>query len=159
MKPSSKTENSSRFPVTADGKKLLDRAAIGMSTDRGEFGKDASAKGSKSKSVDAQIKTRFGIKNSIRDNFNEARVDFGSYSVVVRAYDDAAAYRFVSNGGGGEMTVKSETLVLPLKDSDKVIAHIVPGMRTSFESVFTRTTSRRPQKAQKGLQRLDAVHI
>ena len=129
------------FSVTADGKKLLDRAAIGMSTDRGEFGKDASAKGSKTRTVDAQIKTRFGIKSSIRDNFNEARVDFGSYSVVVRAYDDAAAYRFVSNGGGGEMTVKSETLVLPLKDSDKVIAHIVPGMRTSFESVFTRTTA------------------
>lgn len=138
------------FSVTADGKKLLDRAAIGMSTDRGEFGKDASAKGSKSKSVDAQIKTRFGIKNSIRDNFNEARVDFGSYSVVVRAYDDAAAYRFVSNGGGGEMTVKSETLVLPLKDSDRVIAHIVPGMRTSFESVFTRTTSGGLKKLKKG---------
>lgn len=138
------------FSVTADGKKLLDRAAIGMSTDRGEFGKDASAKGSKTRTVDAQIKTRFGIKSSIRDNFNEARVDFGSYSVVVRAYDDAAAYRFVSNGGGGEMTVKSETLVLPLKDSDKVIAHIVPGMRTSFESVFTRTTAGGLKKLKKG---------
>lgn len=138
------------FSVTADGKKLLDRAAIGMSTDRGEFGKDASAKGSKTRTVDAQIKTRFGIKSSIRDNFNEARVDFGSYSVVVRAYDDAAAYRFVSNGGGGEMTVKSETLVLPLKDSDKVVAHIVPGMRTSFESVFTRTTAGGLKKLKKG---------
>lgn len=128
------------FSITADGKKVLDKAAIGMSTNKGEFGADAAIKGSKSRSVNTEIKPLFGARKTITDNYNESRADLGNYDVIIRVYDDAAAYRFVSKNGG-EMIVKQETLKLPLKDADKVIAHIVNGIRTSFESIFTRTTA------------------
>ena len=128
------------FSITADGKKVLDKAAIGMSTDKGEFGADAAIKGSTSRMVNTEIKPLFGARKTITDNYNESRADLGNYDVIIRVYDDAAAYRFVSKNGG-EMIVKAETLKLPLKDADKVIAHIVNGIRTSFESIFTRTTA------------------
>jgi alpha-glucosidase len=51
----------------------------------------------------------------IRDDFDELRLDFaGDYSLIVRAYDDGVAYRFVTDLPG-EITVRSEeaTLVFP----------------------------------------------
>ena len=47
-------------------------------------------------------------------------VDFGKFSLLVRAYDEAAAYRFQSQADGGELTVKSEKLDLPLAGDAKV---------------------------------------
>ncbi len=44
----------------------------------------------------------------VRDRFNERRIDFaGDYSLIVRAYDDGVAYRFVTKLPG-EITVANE---------------------------------------------------
>ena len=46
----------------------------------------------------------------IRDRFNERRIDFaGGYSLIVRAYDDGVAYRWVT-ALPGEITVKDEAV-------------------------------------------------
>ena len=67
-------------------------------------------------------------------------LDFKLYKLVVRAYDDAVAYRFISKFDGDKMIVRGETLDIPLAKSDKLIAHIEGGVMSSSERPWTRTT-------------------
>jgi len=125
--------------VKADGKTIFDAFNIGMKTDKGDLGKNAKALGSATMSVDAEIPTVYGIRSSVKDKYNQIEVEFGKYKLVVRAYDEAVAYRFVT-AFGGELTVVDETLELPLKSDDKIIAHAVNGVQDSFERFFLRQT-------------------
>ncbi|MFR6034153.1 MAG: glycoside hydrolase family 97 N-terminal domain-containing protein [Bacilli bacterium] len=60
------------------------------------------------------MENNLGLRKTIKDEYNQLEVDFAGYKVILRAYNEAAAYRFVSNFGDGEMLVFSETLKLPL---------------------------------------------
>ena len=135
------------FSVSADGKVLLDRAGIGMDTSAGQFGAGAQAKKPEYKRVSQTLENALGTKRKIADNYNEMLVDFGKFSILVRAYDEAAAYRFQSQADGGELTVKGEKLDLPLAGDTKVIATYTKGVVSSFESPYTRTTPDGMKKA------------
>lgn len=124
------------FSLMADGKEILKDAPIGMDTDKGKIGSGAKAKGSSLTSHSGTIENNLGLRKTIKDEYNQLEVDFGGYKVILRAYNEAAAYRFVSNFGDGEMLVFSETLKLPLPDSTKTVAHVVQGMATSFERLY-----------------------
>ena len=127
------------FSLKADGRTVFEPFAIGMKTDRGDFGANVKAKGSTTDSVDEEIEPVYGIRSEIRDNYNRMDVDFPNFKLVVRAYNEAVAYRFVSNFGG-EITVYGETLDLPLAANDKIIGHAVNGVQDSFERFFLRQT-------------------
>ena len=130
-----------KFSVSADGKKMLEDCAISMSTDKGELGVNALVKSSKPTSNTGYIDTVYGTKNRVSDNFNQLELDFGKYTLFVRAYNDAVAYRFATRFDG-EMIVKNECLELSsLKAKDKVIAHVVKEVKDSFESPYTRGTA------------------
>ena len=135
------------FSVSADGKVLLDRAGIGMDTSAGQFGTGAQAKKPEYKKVSQTLENALGTKRKIADNYNEMLVDFGKFSLLVRAYDEAAAYRFQSQTDDGELTVKGEKLDLPLAGDTKVIATYTKGVVSSFESPYTRTTPDGMKKA------------
>ena len=124
------------FSLIADGKTILKNAPIGMDTDKEKIGSSAKAKGSSATSYSGTIENNLGVRKTIKDKYNQLEVDFGNYKVILRAYDEAVAYRFVSNFGQGEMLVFSETLKLPLPDSTKTVAHVVQGMATSFERLY-----------------------
>lgn len=111
-----------------------------MDTDRGALGKDASAVSCDYSNHRGAIDTVWGIEKSVRDDYNQMELNFKKFKVIVRAYDDAVAYRFVSNFGDGKMTVRGETLNIPLKSSDKLVAHLEKGVQTSFEKPYTRLT-------------------
>jgi alpha-glucosidase len=129
------------FSVTADGKVLLDACKIAMRTSKGVLGRDASGRLAKESSHHQVIENRFGIRRHVRDQFNQMEIDCGSYALVVRAYNDTVAYRFVARlGANGELLVFDETLALPLPDDTKTIAHYTKGDLSSFESNFTRDT-------------------
>ncbi len=123
--------------VSADGKTVLAPFAIGMKTDRADFGKNVKAKGSTSSSYKGEIAATYGIRSKIEDNYNQTEIDFDKYKLVVRAYNEAIAYRFASDFDG-EITVFSETLDLPLSVDDKIIGHAVNGVQDSFERFFLR---------------------
>ncbi len=125
--------------IKADGKSVFDAFPIGMSTDKGDFGKNAKAKGSTTASYKGEINTVYGIRSKVEDNYNQIEIDFDKYKLVVRAYDEAIAYRFVSDFDG-EITVTGETLKLPIKGNDRIIAHAVNGVQDSFERFFLRQT-------------------
>lgn len=126
--------------VSADGKKLLEKVEFAMDTDRGALGKDASAVSCDYSNHRGAIDTVWGIEKSVRDDYNQMELNFKKFKVIVRAYDDAVAYRFVSKLGDGKMTVRGETLNIPLKSSDKLVAHLEKGVQTSFEKPYTRLT-------------------
>ena len=130
-----------KFSVSADGKKMLEDCAISMSTDKGELGVNAVVKSSKQTSNTGYIDTVYGMKNRVSDNFNQLELDFGKYTLFLRAYDDAVAYRFATRFDG-EMIVKNELLDLSsIKPKDKIIAHVVRAIKTSFEELYLRGTA------------------
>lgn len=126
--------------ISADGKKLLDNVEFAMLTDKGDMGKNSTALSCDYSNHRGTIDTVWGIEKSIKDEYNQMVINFKKFKVVVRAFDDAVAYRFVSNLGDGKMIVNDETLNIPLSDSDKLIAHIEKGVQTSFEKPYTRLT-------------------
>ena len=126
--------------ISADGKKLLDNVEFAMLTDKGDMGKNSTALSCDYSNHRGKIDTVWGIAKSVKDEYNQMVINFKKFKVVVRAFDDAVAYRFVSNLGDGKMIVNDETLNIPLSDSDKLIAHIEKGVQTSFEKPYTRLT-------------------
>lgn len=124
--------------ISADGKKLLDNVEFAMLTDKGDMGKNSTALSCDYSNHRGTIDTVWGIEKSVKDEYNQMVINFKKFKVVVRAFDDAVAYRFVSNLGDGKMIVNDETLNIPLSDSDKLIAHIEKGVQTSFEKPYTR---------------------
>lgn len=66
-------------------------------TDGTAFGLNPKVKKNSRRSVNETIYPPIYKKKSIKDLFNELTIDFkGGYSLVFRAYEDGAAYRFVS---------------------------------------------------------------
>ena len=109
--------------ISADGKKLLDNVEFAMLTDKGDMGKNSTALSCDYSNHRGKIDTVWGIEKSVKDEYNQMVINFKKFKVVVRAFDDAVAYRFVSNLGDGKMIVNDETLNIPLSDSDKLIVN------------------------------------
>ena len=125
--------------ILVDGKITLSNAKIGMQTSKGDFDGTKKAIASKLESVSEIIKVPFGIRGSTENNYNLLTVNFEKFDILLRAYNDAVAYRFVAKmGRKGRMQVISETLDFNLEDSTDVIAHVVKGDKTSFEDRFLR---------------------
>lgn len=98
------------YQVLLNGTEIIADSEISLSIDSGQvFGEKARVKKSKITSVDKNIEAIIPRKfSSIKDNYNELKLDFkGNYSLVIRAYDDGLAYRWVSNLKGS-YNIKSE---------------------------------------------------
>lgn len=127
-----------RFSVFMDGREIFKNCEIGMSTDRGEIGRNAKASYTSLTSHRGEINPPWGIRSRIKDEYNQLVVDFKKFKVTFRAYDDAVAYRISTALGGGQMKVFSEKLELPVKPSVNLIASKHSDWRTSFEDFYER---------------------
>ncbi len=126
------------FSLKADGKVLLEKCAIGMDTDRGFLGRDAVAQSQKLSSHKGTLEPVFGTRKTVDDEYNQLELGFKNFKLLVRVYDEAAAYRF-STDFDGELVVNGELLELSsVADSDNTIAHVVQADKTSFERRFLR---------------------
>lgn len=126
------------FSLKADGKVLLEKCAIGMDTDRGFLGRDAVAQSQKLSSHKGTLESVFGTRKTVADEYNQLELGFKNFKLLVRVYDEAAAYRF-STDFDGELVVNGELLELSsVADSDNTIAHVVQADKTSFERRFLR---------------------
>lgn len=86
------------YSVFHGGDEMISPSPISMTlTDGTTFGKNPKLKKVTRTSVDNVIYPPIYKKKSIRDNYNEMKLDFrGGYSLVFRAYEDGVAYRFIS---------------------------------------------------------------
>jgi alpha-glucosidase len=99
-----------KWSVAMNGKPVLLPSSIGMTFNYDQtIGKSPRVRGSKATSVNQTLRPVVKIKRAeIKDHYNERRIDFaGDYSLIVRAYDDGAAYRFATRFRG-EVEVTSE---------------------------------------------------
>ncbi|MDR2697713.1 MAG: glycoside hydrolase family 97 protein [Holophagales bacterium] len=88
-----------KWAVNMNGRTVLLPSKIGMTFSNGRIiGKNPKIKTSKVSTVDQALRPVVKIKRAeIRNNYNERRIDFaGDYSLIVRVYDDGAAYRVAS---------------------------------------------------------------
>lgn len=125
------------FSLLSDSKVLLKDVEIAMNTDKGAFGVGAKVESVKNISRDGVIKPVYGINSEIKDKFNQLELDFKTFKIQFRAYDEAVAYRFVSNLGKGEMKVLSETLNLNIPQDTKLITALDNDM-SCYEEPFSR---------------------
>ena len=89
--------NEITYTLRHDGTLLLDTSVIRMNLDNGEsFGCNDVVRKRTVKTIDEDITTVLYKKDLVENHCNEMSLKFKEFSLVVRAYDDGMAYRFVS---------------------------------------------------------------
>jgi len=104
------TTGSVTWAVTFQGREVLKASRLAMTLDGARvLGAAPVVAGTATQAVDRTLKPVVPAKRAeVRDRFNERRVDFaGGYALLVRAYDDGAAYRWVTKLPG-DITVTGE---------------------------------------------------
>ena len=124
--------------------KLVQESEIAMILSDGTvYGGDAKVKKVSRRSVDEDLFSSFYKKSKIENEFNEMTLKFSDFSLVVRAYDDGAAYRFISHSKN-PFIVKDEVASFSFADGSKAwIPYVSQHKETlesqlfnSFESVY-----------------------
>ena len=84
-------------------------SSISLSLDNGEaLGTNAKIISSKTENVNTTFNTPFYKRKTVTDNYNQLTINCkGDFGIIVRAYNDGAAYRFFTKKKG-EITVQSE---------------------------------------------------
>lgn len=87
------------YRVTHDGDEIIAPSPLSMTLADGTgYGIDPKTRSVSRRALDQTITSPVYKKSSVRDNCNELTLRFrGGYDIVFRAYDDGAAYRFVSS--------------------------------------------------------------
>ena len=89
--------NEITYTLRHDGTLLLDTSVIRMNLDNGEsFGCNDVVRKRTVKTIDEDITTVLYKKDLVENHCNEMSLKFKEFSLIVRAYDDGMAYRFVS---------------------------------------------------------------
>jgi alpha-glucosidase len=106
------------------------------------LGKNAIVKDIKAIAVDETFATPIYKKNKVHDQYNQLTINFkGDYSLVFRAYNDGAAYRFITRKKT-DITVINEEAAFNFKNDDKAFLPFVNDFRnkdkwtTSFEALY-----------------------
>ncbi len=108
------TDGQLTWSVTLRGREILKPSRIAMTLDGGRvLGDKPVVSATAAQAIDGALKPTVHTKRAeVRDRCNERRVDFaGGYSLVVRAYDDGVAYRWLTKLPG-DITVVSEDVTL-----------------------------------------------
>lgn len=98
------------YEVSYDGTSLITPSAISVALNTGlVLGVNAVVTGIDSRSVNDVITPLYGKNATLTDHFNELKINFTQgYSLLVRAYDEGVAWRFVTTLPG-DVIVDSET--------------------------------------------------
>lgn len=127
------------YMVFVGRQQVLSASAVSMTIDDGVvLGKDPRVVKVERRSVDASIVPPVKEKRAvIADRFNEMTLRFrGGYRLILRAYDDAAAYRFFVEKKG-PVKVNDEEATFFFCGDVSAWVPFTKGMHTSFESNYT----------------------
>jgi alpha-glucosidase len=118
-------------------------SVISMTLNNGEvLGKNAVVKKSAAITNNTTIITPIYKKGQVQDNYNQLTINFkGDYGLVFRAYNDGAAYRFITQKKE-ELTIVNEEANFNFKNDDEAFLPFVNDYRnkdkfnTSFEAHY-----------------------
>lgn len=133
------------YSVLHEGEVMIATSPVSMTlTDGTVFGKEPRLQRKSMKSENQVLYPPIYRKKSIKDHYNEMTLDFrGGYSLVFRAYEDGAAYRFLSSQKK-PFFVESEQAVFNLPDAPKIFAATpkgrkIDGVENQYHSSFQNT--------------------
>lgn len=120
------TKGQTAFSVSRDGQSLLQNAQIGLQLTDRTLGQNATARKPAMKTVKTVITSEIRIKTAqIPDEYTELTIPFReNFSLQFRAYNDAVAYRFVTNLPDS-VTVVSEQFGFDLPASAEAFFQVI----------------------------------
>lgn len=129
-----KTGTALTYSVAFDGTDIVSPSEISMTlTDGTVYGGNASPSRCKRISVDQDITTAVYKKASVKDAYNEMKIEFKAFDLLFRAYDDGVAYRFVSKSKKA-FCVESEKATFAFAEDHKAY---IPYVRQHLETLET----------------------
>jgi len=124
------------YTLMVDGSIVAGPSGIAMTlTDGSIYGGSAKLRKTLRRSVDQTLVPEFYHRAEVRDHFNEMTLRFGSFDLVVRAYDDGAAYRFFSCSKE-PFKVASEQADVALPHDCRMWVNYVRGAKDSFQKQY-----------------------
>jgi len=132
------TQKQLSFRVLFRDQEVVGKSPIAMAFNHTAIGDKPTVEGSRRRKVSDEIKPVVPHKNAvIKDRFNELVVDFsGGFQVVLRAYDDAVAYRVVTDFEKQKIRVLSETAEFHFNGDFQTLYPLEPSMFTHFEQYY-----------------------
>ncbi|ASU32613.1 glycoside hydrolase family 97 protein [Mucilaginibacter xinganensis] len=131
------------WSVKHEDTEVITPSSISITLDDGQvLGSNTVVKKAVPVSNNSVINTPVYKKTSVQDNYNQLTLNFkGDYGLVFRAYNDGAAYRFVTQKKG-MITIVNEEANFNFKDDNKAFLPFVSDYRnkdkftTSFEGHY-----------------------
>lgn len=137
-----KLDDTIKYSVLHEGDIMIAPSPISMELMDGTIlGKSPRLKKQSRNTENNIITTHLYKSKTIQDNYNELILNFkGNYSLVFRAYEDGAAYRFITNSKDS-LFVKNEQAVFNLPGNPKIYASTpkgrrIDGMENQYHSSF-----------------------
>lgn len=135
------------WSVSRDGVQVLDPSVVSLTLDDGTvFGKDVKVRKTAKRSVNRSVKPVVYRQAEVKEAYNELTLLCKGYSVVFRAYDEGAAYRFVASRKAPFKVVSEQSEFCFPQDGQAFIPYtnkkkdrFESQFSTSFESLYTRT--------------------
>lgn len=132
------------WTITHEKETILSASPMSMTINEGEIvGNNPKLLNAKKESVKNSFETPLYKKKSVQDNYNQLLLNFkGDFSIEYRAFDEGVAYRFITKKKG-DITVKSEEVVLNFDQDYNTLMPYVRDLRnpkdpyiSSFESHY-----------------------
>lgn len=131
-----------QYSVSYHNIPLVSPSKISMTFGNGIVaGMNGKIKNTKQKKVNKNLPVLFGKNSSLTDHYNELIISFReNYALIVRAYDDGAAYRF-QTAFEGRVIVNSEEANFNFPGDPTVLFPETPADMSNFERLYTTYTS------------------
>jgi alpha-glucosidase len=109
------------YSVFYKGVEIIKSSAIALSLTDQILGRFPEIIKKQSRTTNESIKPLYGKSETLVDHYNEVRLDFkGNYALIIRAYNDAVCYRFVTSIDAN-IVVKNEKATFNLTGNPSVI--------------------------------------
>lgn len=126
-----------QWSLSYDGQQLIAPSAISMTLADGTvYGGAAKVSRETRRSVNRTIQTQIYKKSQVQDNYNELTLKFKNYSLILRAFDDGFAYRFVSHSKVPFKVVSEQaTFALP-EDWNMYVGYVCQNLASLETQLF-----------------------
>jgi alpha-glucosidase len=88
------TDNGTMYSLSYNGQALIADSPLSMTLSEGTVWGAAKVRKASVKSVNEPIAATFYRKATVENAYNELNLDYGTYNLVIRAYNDGFAYRW-----------------------------------------------------------------
>jgi alpha-glucosidase len=131
-----------KYTVTHGATSLITPSTIALRVNGGTvLGANPVVANTQTSSVNSTITNLYGKNKTLDEVYNERRINFnGNYSLIIRAYNEGVAYRFVTSLAG-EMIVDFETATFNLAGTPGVFFPEADAALTTWERSYIRFNS------------------